>query len=124
MQREELLKKILDLEIENRLYDVEINGLKAYSFIRRGFRDKMMGLSGFDLKEANPNVSKKEYRKSVFKSFWHLFKLLISRKKIGTVLHSFSRLELVNGLYVDKFTDPLYNTPDFSYQCISQTIIS
>lgn len=111
MQSEELLKAISKAEIDNSLYDFKIKGISIYNLVKRYCRDEIMKLNGYGEKIGNPDVPIKEYRRSVLKSFGHLFKLFISRKRIDTIIRSFERIEFINGIYVDKFTDPLI---DFS----------
>lgn len=114
MQPEELLKTISETEIDYGLYDYKIRGISVYNLVRRYCRDEIMKLNGFGEKIGNPDVPIKEYRRSVLKSFGQLFKLLISRKRIDTIIRSFERIELINGLYVDKFTDPLIDFSDIN----------
>ena len=42
-----------------------------------------------------------------FKSFWQVLGLLLFNKKATYFIYSFFRVDSVNGIYLDKFTDPL-----------------
>lgn len=111
LEHDRLLKEVCSREIECGLYDVKIDGIGVYNYIRRDCRDRFM--SGFGLGEGigNPYVPINERRKSLLISFWHFIKIAFGRIKANNVIRSFERIELVNGLYVDKFTDPFV---DFS----------
>ena len=102
-----ILKDICKREIDNKLYDIEANDISIYNVVRRSCRDIMMSLYGYGENIRVQNASANECRKTFIKSFWQLIKIVITGKKAENLIRSFERIEKVDGLYIDKFTDPL-----------------
>ena len=107
MQSDELLKDICSREEEYGLYNVKIDGISFYHFLRRGVRDKVMQLHELGENIKNPSVRKKERLGFLLKSIWQLLWLIASNRKCDTIFRCFDRLEKVDGLFLDKFTDPI-----------------
>lgn len=107
MTHHELLKEICSREIEFKLYDVSIHNISIYNFVRRIIRNQIMSLNGYDENTSSPPIPLREYRISVLISFFHLLKLIVRHKPYEVVFHSFERIEKINNVYVDKFTDPI-----------------
>lgn len=106
-QSDVVLRDVCKREIDYRLYEITADGISIYNFIRRYCRDKIMSLHGLGESIGDPVVPTNECRKTFLKSLWQLFIILITRRKAENLIRSFERIENVNGLYVDKFTDPL-----------------
>ena len=111
MNDTELLIDICKREISSNLYNIEIDGIYIYNFIRRYVRERVASVYNHGSKYSLPQFSVKEYRVSVLKSLYHLIKFYIRKRRTAILLYSFSRIDVVNGQYLDKFTDPLI---DFS----------
>lgn len=110
-KEDDILKDICKREIDNKLYAIEANHISIYNVVRRSCRDKMMSLYGYGENLRVKRVSVNECRKTFLKSLWQLTKIAITGRKAENLIRSFERIEMVDNLYVDKFTDPLI---DFS----------
>lgn len=107
MTKEEVFKDMYEKEISGGCFDVKIDGISLYQFIKRGVRTWIMHCRGYEIGYKLPTASKWKRRKNIFRSLLQLIIVLISRKKYDNFIYSFSRTEKVNGKYVEKFTDPL-----------------
>lgn len=107
LEHDKLLNEISLREIESGLYDIKIDGIGVYNYIRRYCRNRFMSEFGFSEGIGSPCASINERRKNILISFRDFIKIAFGRTKAHNVIRSFERIELVNGLYVDKFTDPI-----------------
>ncbi len=110
-KKDDILKDICKREFDNKLYDIEANSISIYNVVRRSCRDKMMSLYGYGENLRVKRDSANECRMTFLKSLWQLTKIAITGRKAENLIRSFERIEKVDNLYVDKFTDPLI---DFS----------
>ncbi len=111
LEHDKLLKEVCSREIGCGLYEVKIDGISVYNYIRRDCRNRFMSEFGRGEGIKDPYVPLNERRKSILISFWHFIEIAFGRIRANNVIRSFERIEFVNGSYVDKFTDPIV---DFS----------
>lgn len=104
---QEDIKEICSLEIKYGLYNERIGGIPLYLLIRREVRANVIRQRGRDVMKIESPVDKVVAVKSALQSSWDLFGLFVSRKRYQTVFYSFPRVDKVNDVYLDKFTDPL-----------------
>lgn len=109
--QEKIIKETVLKEQESGLYNIKIDGIGIYHFIKRGLRSWILHCNGIEMSYSPPIVSNSEHRKNVLKSLWQLFVLLLRGKKYNTFIYSF-RTDKINGIYMDKFTDPLIDYSD------------
>ena len=109
----ELIREIAQKEEALHLYDFQADGLPLYSFIRRSVRKTIIENQGFYVMETTLKLNKRLVLKSLLASCVHLFKLKFFRQHYSTVFYSFPRVDKIQGIYLDKFTDPLIALGDF-----------
>jgi hypothetical protein len=105
MNPQELKKSICQRELEYGCYDPKIEGITIYTLIRREVRASVEREAGFQVMDVSMKVNKKAALRSSFISFLHLIRLFLSRKRYTTVFNAFPRVDRINGVYMDKFTD-------------------
>lgn len=88
-------------------YEYEVAGIKAYNLIRFKIRNDYLQSKGFNFVENYKGANYFEVLKSLTKSTIQLSKIWFGKKKYATLFYPFLRLDCVNGLYLDKFTDPV-----------------
>lgn len=113
MNEQELIKEICQKEIEYGCYEAKIDGLSIYSLIRRQVRARVLREYGGQIMQSKTKINRKEAILSVVISAFHLIKLLIIGSKKETLFLSFPRIDNINGLFLDKFTDPIIELCDF-----------
>ena len=109
MNEQDCLKLISKYEIENGFFDISINQIKAYIFFRRDIRVAYLKKHGIDSMHLKYKRNYKALIKSTLTSLSSLLKLLLSSKRINNVYAAYPRVDKVNGIYLDKFTDPVIN---------------
>ena len=95
------------LERENRLPEldgIEIGGVPVWRIVRTFFRWSILDSYPFSVRK---NIQLKTQLKNNHRSFCALLRLMLSRRKVGTLFFPHSRLYLVNDLYVERMSDPL-----------------
>lgn len=103
-----VLNELLEKEKKLRIYDERIWGIPLWGCIRRKYRAKYMLVHAKIPPMSNhANFNLWILTKSFFISFWHILKLLIFSQKKANLFLGFMRLERVDGLYMDKFIDPV-----------------
>lgn len=102
-----IIKRVCQKEIENGCYEIKINGLDIYNYLKRYFRNRYLSLYGLEEKAASPIQSKSTQIKSIALSFIQIVKIVFGNYHYDNCFHSFRRVEKINSIYVDKFTDPL-----------------
>lgn len=107
MSEQELIKDICRSEIENGCYNVKIDGIAIYNYIRRDVRERVFAHYGYHGHMRSPDTSKKERFNTYIISFLQFFKIILTNRKCKNFICAFYRQELVNGIFVEKFTDPL-----------------
>lgn len=101
------IKSICEQEITFGCYDILLNGIRPYSLIRHTVRKIFLEQNG---KTVMSLKSKKKYFQllfSILKSFFQLSWLWLRGKPASSVFFAFPRVDKINGIYVDKFTDPV-----------------
>lgn len=102
-----VVKEVCQKEIENGCYDVIIDGVDIFNYVKRTFRNKVLALNGIGEKESFNPQSKWTKIKSILISFCQITRLYCTKKHFDNIIYSFRRVDKVDGIYVDKFTDPL-----------------
>lgn len=106
---QEVLKELCGDEIQYGCYDWEIDGIRIYSVVRNDIRNAVLKKRNVSvLKEfRNPSRNLKMIFASTLKSLWKIIGIRISRKKYDNCFFSFQRIDNIDGIYLDKFTDPI-----------------
>ena len=112
MDIQDLIKTYCEREIESGCYDIKINNLSIYNFIRSAVRYSYSTQMGFPSMEVVGTIKKTERIKNIFISIFQILWLILKNKKYNTFIYSFNRVDKVGDYYIDKFTDPLI---DFSH---------
>ena len=110
MGESEFIKRLVKEEANSGCYDIRVNGIRAYSLIRQEFRSRVIQKAGFETMKLRGHLRKFSVISillSSLKSFCQMAKLLIMGQKYPIVFLPFPRIEKINGIFVDKFTDPL-----------------
>lgn len=108
---ESVIYETVKKERESGLYDIKIDGVGLYHFIKRGLRTWILHCNGYDISYNIPTLSDSKYKKVVWKSFWQLIGLLLKGNRCNNFIYAF-RTDKINGAYMDKFTDPLIDYSD------------
>ena len=126
-ETDQILKSECELEINAGLYDCKINNITIFNYLKRFYRRSKLN------QLLNPNS---DYGKLTKLSFWEHFKMLFcynknerksfrqliglffSKKKYDNFIFSFVRKDLVNGVFMDKFTDPLIDNSNIKQSYI------
>ena len=112
MTKEEVFKDIYEREIKGGCFDVKIDDLSLYQFIKRGVRAWIAHCHGYEIGYNLPILSKWERRKNIFWSLLQLTFILIRGREYDNFIFSFPRTEKIRDKYVEKFTDPLIDYSD------------
>ncbi len=102
-----IIVDICNRENNSNLFEIRIDGIPVYYYVRRYTRIEILKQHGHNFIVKHPPTKIWEHSKSVITSIFKILKLLLSKKKYDNFIYSFGRLDKVNGLYMDKFTDPL-----------------
>lgn len=100
---------ILKVEKELRLDDYIVDDVSIWRIFRRYCRDKKLRDKGVNRKTVQTAIYKKCYAgfRNSLSSFVDIIKLLFAWKHYENVIFPFPRLQKINDLYYDKFTDPV-----------------
>lgn len=107
MDLQQFIRDISIKEIECRCYDPNINGISIYSLIRRDTRTLMARKKGLATMQGRRKVEKWPVFIASLQSALQLCKLILFRKKYSTIFCAFPRVDKIQGVYLEKFTDPL-----------------
>ena len=107
MDEQTILKELSAKEIEEGCYDVKIDGISPYSIVREELRNIYFKKEGYQYQVLRGTVNKKKAIVTIFISLFHIIKLFVKNSKQSIVFLSSIRLERINGLYLDKFVDPI-----------------
>lgn len=113
-----VIKEVCKREIENDLYEIKINDIDIYNYLKRYIRNKYLSLNGLEENAQLPVQSRVTQIKSIAISLYQILKILLCRKHYDNCVHSFRRVEKIFGFYVDKFTDPIIDNSSISENCI------
>lgn len=97
-------------EDRSNCYEAKIHGISAYTLLRQEFRKKMLASSGCETLQLKGSFRKSSVIPillSSLKSLYQMIQLLIMGKNFPIVFLPFPRIEKINGVFVEKFTDPL-----------------
>lgn len=111
MTADDIIEEVCSREIAVQCDRFVIDDIPIYYYVRRSLFEKYFEQNGFAFKYSSPQTSRTEKRRSYVISFFQILWLLLTKYNITTFVYSFYRTDKINGLYVDKFTDPLI---DFS----------
>ena len=102
-----ILLNLCNRENGSDIFNIEINGIPIYYYFRRYTHNEVLKLHNLGEAAKQPTVGIWEYRSTIVKSLFQLIGLLLFRKRYDNFVYSFYRTEMVDGTYLDKFTDPL-----------------
>ena len=107
MTSDELIKDICAKEIQSGCYSHTINGIAIYNYVKRFLRKQKCREYGFISDYKTKRVDNKTRTITIMRSSCQLFSLLLFKKEIRNFIYAFPRVDKVNGIYLDKFTDPV-----------------
>jgi len=111
----QLIQDISEEEVSSNLDDFEIYDIPLWRMIRFQVRlSYLKTKTNFTNKSVPLKINLVQVLKWFAISMIEILKLLLSRKHNTTCFFAFPRLENRNGIYFDKFTDPLINSYQFS----------
>lgn len=118
MDNSEIIKEASIREIREKCYDVKVDGITIYNFVRRPLFERYIRQFGSRIKYRSPNTSKYRKRLLGIYSLFQILILFIKREKFKYFIYPFYRLDRINDEYLDKFTDPIID-----YTCIGENCI-
>ena len=118
MTEQEILLDISKKELEFGCYEAKTNGFPLYILVRRDIRDKILTKMGGPFMETRSVIDKKSVIPSAIKSLWQLLLLCLSGRKVSIVFNAFPRVEKIQGIYIEKFTDPIVTQSQLCDSCI------
>ena len=113
---DKVLEKICKTELENGFYEYTIKSIPVYNYLKRYYRrSRLNQINGNNCDYGkNVEVSFWAHFKMLFtfnryewKSFKQILKLVLSSAHYDNFVFAFMRKDLFNGVYIDRFTDPL-----------------
>lgn len=124
MEVKDALKAFLDLEQEKGLYDYQIGSIVLWNLYRAPYRGRYISHAMEVRRRTNKESKWSRIHKELlyfFYSITRLLKLLIRHEKYDNVLFPFGRLQMNEGEYFDKFTDPVIDLSTLSESfCVFQ----
>lgn len=106
--QENILTEIVKAENSLGLYDVKALGIPLWRLLRFEIRSKKLNEEiGFVHRTTKIKLDFVSLLSNYIKSFFQLLVLIIKRKKYKHIVFAFPRLVKHNGVYFDKFTDPV-----------------
>lgn len=102
-----LITDICHKEIECGCYNTQVNGISVYGLIRRLARNHLFKREGLITLDSKIKTNKLAVILNFLISIFQILKILILRKTFSHVYYAFPRVDKVNGLFMDKFTDPI-----------------
>lgn len=102
------IKQLSDKESKHNLYEEKILGVPVWRILRFKTRTKLLKTkTDFNNKSNKKSVRLIVLLKYYFVSLYKIIKLIISNKTYKNVVFAFPRLAYLDGVYLDKFTDPI-----------------
>lgn len=101
------INEISSKETAYKLYDYKIDGVSIYSLIRLDVRKSVIRQMGVASMEVRGKIRSRKVLFSCVKSFFDVCGMLISRHQFTNLFMAFPRVDMIDGQYLDKFTDPL-----------------
>ncbi len=116
----DIIKNITEIEYSSGVYDIRIHGFRFWRIVRAPVIDRYIK-NNYD-KNSRDTAKKPlyllQFLKSYMYSMWAFMSLFVSKKRNGYfVVFAFPRLQKVNKVFVDKFTDPLINNSALIDNC-------
>lgn len=106
-------KDIYRTEKDIGLYNIKKNGISLWRIFRFYSRKKLLDNMGQTSKTRIDKVNLKKNLLSTLRSFLGLINLVFKKnKKVDNIIFAFPRLYNINGLYMDRFTDPIISQSD------------
>ena len=118
MDNTDIIREASKREIQEKCYDVKIDGIAIYNFVRRPLYEGYIRQFGSHIHYRSPNTSKYRQRLSAIYSLFQILVLFIKRKQIKYFIYPFCRMDRINEEYLDKFTDPLIDYTSIGDNCI------
>lgn len=118
MDNSDIIKEISKREIYEKCYDVKIDGIAIYNYVRRPLIESYIRQFGSHIKYRSPNTSIFKKLLSAIYSLFQILVLIIKRKQFKYFIYSFYRMDRISDEYLDKFTDPLID-----YTCIGNNCV-
>lgn len=107
MTSDELIRDICAKEIQSGCYSHTINGIAIYNYVKKFLRKQKCREYGFISDSKTKRVDNKTRTITIMRSSCQLFSLLLFKKETRNLIYAFPRVDKVNGIYLDKFTDPV-----------------
>ncbi len=104
---DKIIKQLCKREEEAGCYDYKIDGISLYNLIRFKARNTYLQANGYNFVEKYSGGSLYQTVKSILISGFQLLKIRVMKKQYDSLFYPFLRLDNVDGLYLDKFTDPI-----------------
>lgn len=116
----EALRTILRLELEHKLYDYKIGSINLWNLYRTPYRymyiSNVTGVCSIS-KRVTKRIRAKYMLKNTYISFVCFLHLLFKHHKYENVVIPNGRLQMINGKYFDKFTDPIIDESELKNSC-------
>lgn len=107
MTSDELIKNICIKELQSGCFRHTIKGIAIYNYVQKFLRKQKCREYGFMAKSKSMHVDNIKMIATIARSTYQLFFLLLIKKNVRNFIYSFPRVDKVNGIYLDKFTDPV-----------------
>lgn len=105
---ESILKEIIKVEDNLGLYKIRVLNIPLWRLLRFEIRSKKLNEEiGFVHRTTKVKLNILSLLLNYTKSFFQFLRLIIKRKKYKHIVFAFPRLVKHNGVYFDKFTDPI-----------------
>lgn len=115
------LINFLRLEKEKGLYKFKIGPIVLWNIFRVGYRYRFVSdVTGVE-QRTNMRVGKRKWSQTLkynIYSLCRLTKFILARKSIENVIIPFGRLQKQDGVFFDKFTDPVISASELKNRCI------
>ena len=116
MNANEYMKRLIGLEEENHLYEVNYKGFPIYRILRYFIRPAWISYidKAFSVDNRHEKPSKDVTIKNVIYSLYDFGRIIINNRKFDNIFFPSFRMQEINGRYLDKFTDPVVIQSDIS----------
>lgn len=127
MTEEDILEEFIKKEDEFGLNDVRYMDIPLWRLFRTEYRNRYIAahLKNFAQQTAKRNIVLWLCYSVFFSilSVCKIVKILLCKKRYENIVFAFSRLQKLNGVYIDKFTDPVIDRTDIGKSvCVFQFI--
>jgi hypothetical protein len=121
MNFEQTIEFLVERENKNGLDDIRITGVPVWNILKYDIRRRYFLEKGIcdSVQSAKGKVVLKESLRGMWMSFVRLHKLLFFPTKFDNLIMGFSRLDNIDGEYLDRFVDPVVEITDLkdNYIC-------